>query len=207
MYCKYWIISIGMLFLVACNEPLPQHVIEEAPEARLIVTEKIMSPEERALENKLANRTLLQKVVDESEQLERVEYPFECNNHTGGILTLIQDKNQLKGIRFALSTTNSSEFMSLYYQREELAFIVYEKGAWQGDTERDQQTIFYLDKGEVLRCMRKTAEGTTESIERLIQAADFQIISTDEQLLQKIQHLEIRFKTAPTALKQHFCKG
>lgn len=204
---KYWILSLGIVSLMACNEPLPQHVIEEAPEARLIVPEKIMSPEARALENKLANRTLLQKVVDESNTLERVEYPFDCGNHTGGILTLIKNTQQIKGIRFALSKSNRSEFISLYYKKAELALVVHEEGKWEGDTERDQQTVFYVDDGEVLRCMRKVASGTTATIERLIQAADFQIIETDQQLLQKIQTLAVNFKEEPNRIKTIFCEG
>ena len=194
--------------LWACTEPLPKEVIEDAPEASLVVAEKIMSPEARALENKIANRTLLQKIVDESENFQRVEYAYACNNHTGGLLTLIKDETALKGIRFAISEEGWNEFVSLYYKGEDLAFAVHEEGKWMGEEETDVQTVFYLDDGAIIRCMRKQASGATAQIEQLIKAAEFEVISGDEALLQKLKNYEDVFKNKATKdnMASLFCR-
>ena len=193
--------------LYSCEEPLPADILEDAPEASLVVAEKIMTEEERALENKVANRTLLQKVVDESESFQKIAYPYACNNDAGGLLTLIKDGTAIRGIRFAASEEGWNEFVSLYYKGEELVFAVHEKGEWQANQERDVQTLFYLDEGEVIRCMRKETSGATEQIEQLIQKAEFATINSDSRLLQKIKTYEDLFinKITKQNIAEHFC--
>lgn len=175
-----------LMGLGACVDTVPTSVLKDAPEAKLVVAEKIMSPEERAIENKIANRTLLQKVVDESEKFDRIELPYTCGNSSGGLLTFIKDKNQTKGIRFVATEEGWNEFVGLYYKKEELIFAVYEKSEWKGDQEEHTQTIFYLDKGEVFRCMQKKARGTTAQMERLIKSAEFESIAVENRLMSKL---------------------
>lgn len=204
----YKIITVCCLaVLTSCVEPIPTEVIEDAPEASLVVTEKIMSPETRALENKVANRTLLQKVVDESETFQRTAFSYACSDATGGLLTFIKDKKSTKGIRFAASEEGWTEFLSLYYKSEDLAFAVYEKGEWMGDEEQNVQTIFYLDDGVVFRCLEKKAVGRTNQIEGLIAAAEFEVVTTNSRLLTKIKDYEQLFKEKITEenIAAYFC--
>lgn len=196
-----------LIFLVACVEPTTTEDLSNAPEARLIVAEKIMSPEARALENKIANRTLLQKVVDESKEFQRVEFSFACNNDSGGLLSYIKSDERIQGIRFATSKEGMDEFVGWYYKRDELVFVVHEKGEWLGEQEKNIQTLFYLDNGEVLRCMQKKALGATHQIEKLIQAAEFELVTTNLHLLKKIATYETLFKKeiSPKKLAAYFC--
>jgi len=202
-----FILVLFSYLLVACTEPLPKNILEDAPEASLVVAEKIMSPEERALENKIANRTLLQKIVDGSEKFQKVEYSYACNANAGGLLTMIKDGNAIKGIRFAASEDGWNEFVGLYYKGDELSFVVHEKGKWVADQENDVQTVFYLDDGLVIRCMQKKANGSTENIEQLIQEAEFTQITADNKLLQKIKIYEDLFinKVTKENIAGHFC--
>jgi hypothetical protein len=193
--------------LGACTESLPQNILENAPEASLVVAENIMSPEDRALENKVANRTLLQKVVDGSEKFQKIEYSYACNANAGGLLAIIKDESAIKGIRFAASEDGWNEFVGLYYKGNELSFVVHEKGKWVADQENDIQTVFYLDDAIVIRCMRKQVSGPTENIEQLIQEAEFAKIATDNKLLQKIKTYEDLFinKVTKENIARHFC--
>lgn len=197
----------GIFILASCGETTPPEVWEDAPEASLVVTEKILSPEERALENKIANRTLLQKVVDESDKLVRIPMPYACSDASGGLLTFIKDKDIIKGIRYAASDEGWSELISLYYKATDLAFVAHEKGVWRGEEEENTQTIFYLDDGVVFRCLRKKARGVTDHLERLIAEAEFEIITTDERLLKKVRDYERLFKEEVTTenIASHFC--
>jgi len=182
--------------------------LENAPEAELVKTEKIMSPEERQIENKVAARTLLQKVVDESTSLKRTKRMYECTTNTGGLLTLIKKEGTIRGIRFAATYEDASEFINLYYNEGELLFVVFEEDHWQGDYHKTNQTIFYLDDEEVFRCMRKTAEGGATEIEQQASKAEFEHINNDPRLLNKIRSYEKLFLEEPssTQLTKHFCK-
>ena len=139
--------------------------------------------------------------MDESDSFQRIEYPYECSNSEGGLLTLIKDGEKIKGIRFATSGESKSEFFALYYKKQELVFIVHEKGEWFVDQEQDIQTVFYLDKGQVIRCMRKIAKGKTAEMEQLIKSAKFDIIQTDKQLLEKLKKYENVFIDKPSEQK------
>ncbi len=195
-------------FLVACQEQVSTEVLADAPEAELVVAEKIMSPEQRELENKLAARALLQKVVDGSTSFTKQEMMYECTTNTGGLLTIIKNKEELKGIRFATSLEQSSEFMSLYYNNDNLLFIVHEKGEWRGDTELTTQTLFYLDDNEVFRCMRKVASGESSTIEQQINNAEFEEVSIDSRLIERIRTYESLFRSEITQanIATYFCK-
>jgi hypothetical protein len=176
-------------------------------EASLVSAEKIMTAEERALENKIANRTLLQKIVDDSEKFQKTDFSFSCNSNAGGILTKIMDDKVLKGFRFASSDLNGSEFISLYYIKNELVFAVHEKGDWLGNKEKVCQTIFYLDKQIVIRCLSKNVNATDSRIEKLIFEADFEEIISDTQLLDRINLYEDVFINNVTKnnIAEFFC--
>ena len=201
------ILFLFFILLTSCVETISTEVLQDAPEASLIVPEKIMSPEARALENKVANRTLLQKVVDGSEDFQRTDFSYACNNVSGGVLTFIKDKKETKGIRFAVSEEGWNEFVSLYYRGNELALAVHEKGIWQGFEETTVQTIFYLDDGAVFRCLQKKVQGETARMEALIQAAEFVVINTDQTTLNKLKEYERLFTTEITKknIGAHFC--
>jgi hypothetical protein len=201
------ILFLFFILLTSCVETVSTEVLQNAPEASLVVPEKIMSPEARALENKVANRTLLQTVVDGSVDFKRTEFSYACNNVSGGVLTFIKDEKETKGIRFAVSEEGWNEFVSLYYRGNELALAVHEKGTWQGIEETTIQTIFYLDDGAVLRCMQKKVQGEIARMEALIQAAEFVIIHSDEPTLDKLKEYEHLFTTEITKknIAAHFC--
>lgn len=196
-----------LILLNSCVETVSPEVLRDAPEASLVVPEKIMSPEARALENKVANRTLLQEVIDGSEDFERTEFSYACNNVSGGVLTFIKEEEEIRGIRFAISEEDWNEFVSLYYKRNELALVVYEKGIWEGLNEQTVQTVFYLDDDEVFRCLQKKVEGETAQMEDLIRTAEFLLIDVDAKLLQKIKQYERLFKTEITKqnIASYFC--
>jgi len=187
------ILFLCLILLSACVETISTEILSDAPEASLVVPEKIISPKARALENKVANRTLLQKVVDGSEGLQRTEFSYACNNVSGGVLTFIKDKKELKGIRFAASAESWNEFVSLYYRENKLVLIVHEKGMWQGLEEIAIQTIFYLDDEKVFRCLQKKVEGQITRMEALIRAAEFAVIDTDQSTLNKLLEYERLF--------------
>lgn len=195
------------MLLSSCVETISPEVLQDAPEASLVVPEKIMSPEARALENKMANRTLLQKVVDGSEELQRTDFSYACNNVSGGVLTFIKKEDETKGIRFALSEEGWNEFVSLYYRNKELALGVHEKGVWDGLEETTTQTIFYLDDDEVFRCIQKKVTGEIAQMEALIQAAEFVEIETAQTTLNKLKEYERLFTTEITKqnIAAHFC--
>jgi len=201
------ILFLSFILLNSCVETVSTEVLQDAPEASLVVPEKIMSPEARALENKVANRTLLQKVVDGSEDFQRSDFSYACNNISGGVLTFIKDKNEIKGIRFASSEEGWNEFVSLYYRRNKLALAVHEKGIWEGLKETAIQTVFYLDDGKVFRCLQKKVQGETTQMETLIRAAEFVIIDNDQMTLNKLQQYERLFRTEITTenIATHFC--
>lgn len=197
-----------LILLTSCVETVSSDTLKDAPEASLIVPEKIMSPEQRALENKVANRTLLQKVVDSSEDFQRIELSYACNNLAGGILTYIKDNQETKGIRFALSEEGRNEFVSFYYRGKELSLAVYEKGVWQGTEEVSTQMVFYLDDGEVFRCLQKKVAGETTQMETLIRKAEFELISTDQNVFNKLKQYERLFLTEITTenIASYFCR-
>lgn len=201
------ILFLFFIILSSCVETISPEVLQDAPEASLIVPEKIMSPEARALENKTANRTLLQKVVDGSESFQRTEFSYACNNVSGGVLTFVKDKKETKGIRFAVSEEGWNEFVSLYYRGNELALAVHEKGIWEKLEETTIQTIFYLDDGAVFRCIQKKVQGEITRMEALIQAAEFVEIQTDQATLNKLKEYERLFTTEITRenIAEHFC--
>jgi hypothetical protein len=196
------------MILSACVETVSTEVLQDAPEASLVVPEQIMSPEARALENKMANRTLLQKVVDGSEAFQRTDFSYACNNVSGGVLTFIKDDKELKGIRFAVSEEGWNEFVSLYYRKNALALAVHEKGTWQGLEETTVQTIFYLDDEEVFRCIQKKVQGEIARMEGLIEAAEFVEINSDQATLNKLKEYERLFTTEITKenIAAHFCR-
>jgi len=202
------ILFFSLMILSSCVETISTEVLRDAPEARLIVPEKIMSPEARALENKTANRTLLQKVIDGSENFQRTEFSYACNNVSGGVLTFVKDEKEMKGIRFVVSEEGWNEFVSLYYRGNELVLAVHEKGIWQKLEEITIQTIFYLDDGEVFRCIQKKVQGETTQMEALIQAAEFVEINTDQAILNKLKEYERLFTTEITKenIAAHFCR-
>lgn len=195
------------LLLSSCVETVSPEVLRDAPEASLVVPEQIMSPEARALENKVANRTLLQEVIDGSEDFQRTEFSYACNNVSGGVLTFIKDGAEIRGIRFAISEEDWNEFVSLYYKKNELTLAVYEKGVWAGLNEKTIQTVFYLNDGEVFRCLQKKVEGETAQMEDLIRTAEFLLIDTDAKILQKLKQYERLFKTEITKqnIADYFC--
>jgi len=188
-------------------ETIAPEVLQDAPEASLVVPEKIISPEVRALENKMANRTLLQTVVDGSEDFQRSDFSYACNNVSGGVLTFIKEKEAIRGIRFAISEEGWNEFVSLYYRGTKLALGVYEKGIWRGLEERTIQTIFYVDDGNVFRCLQKKVQGETNRMEELIRAAEFVEIPTDQLTWNKLKEYERLFTTEITKenIGAHFC--
>lgn len=185
---RYYFLLI-ILFFFACNNP-PTEGLKNVRKTRIVVAEKIISPEQRALENKIANRTLLQQVIDTSEKLQRTHINYECDNQSGGILTIIKDKEELKGIRFAATSIGWNKFLSYYYNKNKLAFVVHERGEWEGNQEKTVQTLFYLDSNTVFRCLRKTVAGESIKIEQFIKEARFEIIETDEVLLEQLKKQE-----------------
>ncbi len=195
-----------LYFSVACHSVDSDR--KHSPEASLVSAEKIMSADERALENKIANRTLLQKIVDGSEKFQKTVFSYSCNSNAGGLLTKIMDANILKGFRFASSDQKGSEFISLYFRKNELVFAVHEKGNWVGDKEMVCQTIFYIDKQKVIRCLRKSVHDTDSKIEKLIFEADFDVILTDTRLLDRIKYYQDVFINIDSEKNMHdwFCK-
>ncbi|MBL4648406.1 MAG: hypothetical protein JKY03_01650, partial [Aureispira sp.] len=69
-------------------------------------------------------------------------------------------------------------------------------------------TIFYLDDGEVFRCIQKKVQGETTQMETLIQAAEFVEINTDQAILNKLKEYERLFTTEITKenIAAHFCR-
>ena len=201
------ILFLFFILLTSCVETVSTEVLQNAPEASLVVPEKIMSPEARALENKVANRTLLQTVVDGSVDFQRTEFSYACNNVSGGVLTFIKDEKETKGIRFAVSEEGWNEFVSLYYRGNELGLGVYEKSVWQKLEETTIQTIFYVDNGEVFRCIQKKVQGEITQMEALIKTAEFVEIQTDQTTFHKLKEYERLFTTEITKenISAHFC--
>lgn len=205
---QFLLFIVLIISIFSCNQPNPYSHLEDAPEARLIAAEKIISPEQRDIENKIAARTLLQKVIDESEKFQRTEYSYECSNHAGGILTFIKEAETLQGIRFAAAQSGQNEFLSFYYKNDELVFVAQELGQAYGEQETATQTLFYLDKEKIIRCMQKSVTGAKEQLERLIQELEFKMITTPDNLWQKIKTQEDLFKNKITSknIAAHLCK-
>ncbi len=195
------------LFLMACNTGQPPNdSLKNAPEAKLIVAEKIMSPEERDLQNKIAARALLQKIVDENQSWPKEEFFYECSPTTGGLLTIIRKDKELKGIRFGSTQTTESQFLNLYYNNNQLNFITYEKGEWLGEEEQMVQTIFYLSNDSVFHCLQKRIKGLSDDIEQLIEQSDYRLIAPPKKLLDSILQQEQKFKkTTHKNIKNNFC--
>ena len=96
-----------LCLFVACNTVGSDK--RHSPEASLVSAEKIMTPEERAVENKIANRTLLQKIVDGSDNFQKTDFSYSSDNKVN-----IQTSNSPKGV---------SEYLSVWRIPAAIAFI------------------------------------------------------------------------------------
>lgn len=201
-----------LLFLVlfyllsACQDQAKNQLLEDTPEAELVVAKKIISPEKLALENKIAARALLQKIIDENNNFKKEKFFYECSPTTGGLLTIITKEKEIKGIRFANNQEQKSDFISLYYHKNKLSLVVYEQDKWLGDEEEMSQTIFYLDKGEVFHSLHKNIKGNSSEIEQLILKTSLKKIAINHILLQYILDQEIIFKKiTQNNIAEYYC--
>lgn len=191
-YCSLWLV---VLLLVGC-EPQTNDVrlLDDAPEAKLIVTEKIMSPQERALQNKIAARALLQQVIDQKEATQKEDILFECSTTTGGLLTKIKTEEQWLAIKFAQTEAATSNFYHLYYNNNQLQLVVHEIQTWQGETQQIVQTILYLEQGMIFHCLTKKATANVDNIEQAIATAPLDSSATPLELWEWIQTEEIKWQ-------------
>jgi hypothetical protein len=204
---KYWTIYCGVgLMMMACNTK-EKDWVNQIPEAKLVVVEKEKSAEEVALQNKIAARILLQKIIDTKETTTKEEIRFACSRNTGGLLTRIKENDRIIGTRFGQSFENGTLIVKLYYQKDKLSSILYEKDGWKGDDFFFTQTIFYLEQGKVFHCLSRSLYGL-EHIEDRIATEEYKIIPTDETLLQDILKEEkgwVETTTEQNAIK-YYCK-
>ena len=203
---NHWMIYWGIgLLMMACNTK-DKDWRNQIPEAKLVIVEKEKSAEEVALQNKIATRTLLQQIIDTKETTEKEEIRFACSRNTGGLLTRIKKNDRIIGTRFGQSFEDGTLIVKLYYQRDKLCLIHYERDGWKGDDFFFTQTVFYLEQGKVFHCLNRSLYGL-EHIEDRIATEEYKIIPTDQALLQDILKKEegwIKTATEQNAIK-YYC--
>lgn len=184
-----------LLLLSACRPSVPLEELNASSDATLVIPPSAIDSALRAKENKIANRTLWQKVVDESTTWGRKKIRFACNNSQGGLLTLVQDQDGLKGLRLAYSEEQQQLYLGYYYKNNELVFAVHERSTWRGSAETDIQTVFYIDGGEVFHCLQREVAGETHQMESRIQATALAEIPKDEAVWEVLKSYEKKLKT------------
>lgn len=178
-------ITLSMLYVMVGCQTEPNRVLQNTPEAELVVAEKIISVEQRALQNKIAARALLQEIIDNKQNVEKEEIKFACSRNTGGVLTKIKSNEELIGVRFGQTLKENTVLTRLYFRKNDLNLIVYEKDGWQNQVYMIEQTIFYLENDQVFHCLYKSVRGM-DNLENRIERTDYLVIDTNKKLLNTI---------------------
>lgn len=177
------IIGLGLCLgcLNACQAPEQPALLQENSTTRLVKVAPVLSPEERALMNKIANRTLLQKVVDQASQEHIKSMDFACSAQSGGVVIYIQKEQELRGMRLSLSQEQGGRSTRWYYQNERTALVAHEQSQWEGNQEQIQQTIFYLDNEELLQVLHRVITTSPERLEIALEKAPFEQVTAQSQ--------------------------
>lgn len=187
-----WLLWSSLL-LQACQNGSPpvldtddgQVVVEQIPQ---------LTPAERALANQIANRTLLQSVIDANANLERLETPFACAPQRGGLLVVLQDSAGVQSRRLARTGNDHQEVAHWYYRKGDLMLVVYEYSQWRGEDEVVEQTLFYTKNDSLLHMQRKTARGNAHTLSNQLQQAQLEAAPLDQVLWTHLQGYEERLQ-------------
>ena len=190
---------LGMLLLLACQSNPPPPLAND--DTSMVAVVPNLTAEERARANQVANRTLLQSVIDANAKLQRLEYPFSCSAQRGGLLVQLKDSTGVHSWRFARTEDQYQEVIHWYYRRGVLLLVVYEYSQWQSEYEWIEQTIFYTKKDSVLYTQRKAVQGTTQQLPTQLEQANLAPIPLDAALWTYLQTQEQRLRVPEEELE------
>lgn len=164
-----------VLIVAACQTPDQPLLLQENSTTRLVEVASTRSPEELALLNKIANRTLLQEVIDQAPKEQVETTSFGCSAQSGGVVSFIHKAQKLKGVRLSLSQEYLGRSTRWYYQdNQEVVLIAHEQSEWQGNKEAIRQTVFYVDEGELIQVLHRAIKAVPRRLEAVLEQTPFQ---------------------------------
>lgn len=170
------------LVLLACEAPKPPGLLHENSTTRLVEVAPALSPEERALMNKIANRTLLQEVVDKASQEQVQTASFACSPQSGGLVAYVRNEQKIRGLRLSLSQEKAGRSTRWYYQNKNtLALVAHEQSQWQGDQEYIEQTVFYVDDNTLLQILHRVVQAVPSRLEKVLEQTPFEQVTPASQ--------------------------
>ncbi|MFK7796171.1 MAG: hypothetical protein AB8E82_01880 [Aureispira sp.] len=180
------LINVTLLFCLliigACYPPDQPPLLQENSTTRLVEVAPTRSPEELALLNKIANRTLLQEVIDHAPKEQVETTSFGCSAQSGGVVTFIHKAQKLRGVRLSLSQQQMGRSTRWYYQNnQETVLIAHEQSEWHGDQESIHQTVFYVDGGELIQVLHRAIEAIPSRLETILEQTPFENVLPQSQ--------------------------
>lgn len=204
-------INLGLCLLAfnACQAPEQPALLQENSTTRLVEVAPVWSPEEQALMNKIANRTLLQEVIDQAPQEQMQSIELACSAQMGGVVTYIQKEQELRGIRLSISQEKAGRSTRWYYQNKNTVLVAHEQSQWQGNQEHLEQTVFYVDQQELLQVLHRVVTTAPERLETALEKAPFEQVAapTQQELWLQLQAEEEQLLTTPSQKRytSYFC--
>lgn len=192
---------IVLLWSSACQSSIPPP-LDGNDAAVLVRVPPKLTAEERALANQLANRMLLQSVVDGNTALERQEMPFSCSAQQGGLLVQLSDSTGIHSWRLARTQAAGQEIVHWYYRAAQLVLVVHERSQWQGEEELIVQTLFYTRGQTVLHCQQKSIKESAATRAVELERAELLDRPVDAQFWEQLQTLETRLELPTHATEQ-----
>ena len=166
--------------------------MQENSTTRLVEVAPALSPEERTLMNKIANRTLLQEVVDKASQEQVQTANFVCSPQSGGLVAYVRKKQELRGLRLSLSQEKTGRSTRWYYQNKNtLALVTHEESQWQGNQEYIEQTVFYVNNNALLQILHRVVRAVPSRLEKVLEQTSFeQVTAASQRILWKQLQVE-----------------
>ncbi len=177
---RIWL--LGWLLLGACANSEQPALLEENSDTRLLEVQSALSPEEQARLDKIANRTLLQEIVDQAPAHAVQRLDFACSAQSGGVVAQVRKGDQLRGLRFSLAQANGGRSTRWYYQnKSEAVLVAHEQSSWQDAQERVEQTVFYLDGSSVLQVLHRKIQAHPDRLENALATSSFEVIKAADK--------------------------
>jgi hypothetical protein len=175
-------VLLCVLIMHACQAPDHPPLLQENSTTRLVEVAPTRSPEELALLNKIANRTLLQEVIDQAPKEQVETTSFGCSAQSGGVVSFIHKAQKLRGVRLSLSQEHLGRSTRWYYQNnQETVLISHEQSEWQGNQELIQQTVFYVDNGELIQVLHRAIQAIPSRLEAVLEETPFEQVPPQSQ--------------------------
>lgn len=195
-------VVIALFWNSACESSIPPP-LDDKDTAVLVRVVPKLTAEERTRANQLANRMLLQSLVDDNAALKRQEMPFSCSAQQGGLLVQLSDSTGVHSWRLARTRGDGQEIVHWYYQAGQLMLVVYERSQWQGEKELIVQTLFYTRGQTVLHCQQKSIKGAVATRAAQLEQAELLNRPVDTILWEQLQTLEMRLEL-PTQVTERW---